>query len=62
MPCYAKLEGKTYTFPTVEWYREGVGYVLENDLIENYDRRNGAPEIKNNKTKRRGRMLNCRAS
>lgn len=37
MPCYAKLEGKTYTFPTVEWYREGVGYVLENDLIENYD-------------------------
>ena len=35
MPCYAKLEGKTYDFPEVQWYRDGVGYVLKNSLIDN---------------------------
>ena len=33
MPCYAKLEGKTYDFPKVQWYREGVSYVLEHGLL-----------------------------
>ena len=37
MPCYAKLEGKTYDFPKVQWYRDGVGYVLKNGLISNYE-------------------------
>ena len=37
MPCYAKLEGKTYDFPEVEWYRAGVGYALKNGLITNYE-------------------------
>ena len=36
MPCYATLEGKTYDFPEVQWYRDGVGYVLKNSLIANY--------------------------
>ena len=36
MPCYAKLEGKTYDFPEVQWYRDGVGYVLKNSFIANY--------------------------
>ena len=37
MPCYAKLEGKTYDFPEVQWYRDGVAYVLKNGLIPNYE-------------------------
>ena len=37
MPCYAKLEGKTYDFPEVQWYRDGVGYVLKKGLVANYD-------------------------
>jgi hypothetical protein len=37
MPCYAKLEGKTYDFPEVQWYRDGVGYALKNGLIANYE-------------------------
>lgn len=37
MPCYAKLDGKTYDFPEVQWYRDGVGYVLKNSLIANYE-------------------------
>lgn len=36
MPCYAKLEGKTYDFPEVQWYRDGVGYALKNSLITGY--------------------------
>lgn len=36
MPCYAKLEGKSYDFPEVQWYRDGVGYVLGKGLIANY--------------------------
>jgi hypothetical protein len=35
MPCYAKLEGKTYEFPEVQWYRDGVAHVLKNGLIAN---------------------------
>ena len=35
MPCYAKLEGKTYDFPKVQWYREGVSYVLKHGLLAN---------------------------
>jgi hypothetical protein len=35
MPCYAELEGKTYAFPEVQWYRDGVAYVLKNSLIAN---------------------------
>ena len=37
MPCYANLEGKTYDFPEVQWYRDGVGYALKNSLIANYE-------------------------
>jgi hypothetical protein len=35
MPCYARLEGKSYDFPQVQWYREGVAYALKNSLIAN---------------------------
>ena len=36
MPCYAKLEGKSYDFPRVQWYRDGIGYVLKNKLVADY--------------------------
>ena len=36
MPCFAELEGKTYDFPEVRWYRDGIGYALKNNLIANY--------------------------
>ena len=35
MPCYARLEGKSYDFPQVQWYREGVAHALKNSLIAN---------------------------
>jgi hypothetical protein len=35
MPCYAKLDGKAYDFPEVQWYRDGVGYALKNSLVAN---------------------------
>ena len=35
MPCYGKLEGKSYDFPEVQWYRDGVGYALKNGLLYN---------------------------
>lgn len=44
MPCYAKLEGKNYDFPGVQWYRDGVGYVLKNSLIANYENRCFGPD------------------
>ena len=44
MPCYAKLEGKTYDFPEVQWYRDGVGYVLKNKLIADYGKGYFGPE------------------
>ena len=37
MPGYGKLEGKSYDFPEVQWYHDGVGYVLKNSLIANYE-------------------------
>ena len=37
MPCYAKLEGKSYDFPALQWYRDGVAYVLKNSFITNYE-------------------------
>ena len=43
MPCYAKLEGKVYDFPEVQWYRAGVAYVLKNGLIANYETGNFGP-------------------
>ena len=34
MPCYAKLEGKTYEdFPALQWYHEGVAYCLESGIM-----------------------------
>lgn len=33
MPCYAKLEGKTYDFPMLQWYRDGVAHCLKNGLL-----------------------------
>ena len=33
MPCYAKLEGKTYDFPQLQWYHDGVAYCLKNGLM-----------------------------
>ena len=36
MPCYAKLEGKSYDFPRVQWYRDGIGHVLKNKLVADY--------------------------
>lgn len=33
MPAYAKVNGKTYDFPTVPWYHDGVAYVLQNGLM-----------------------------
>lgn len=35
MPCYAKLEGKTYDFPETQWYREAVGYCLSKGILKN---------------------------
>lgn len=33
MPAYAKLDGKTYDFPTTAWYHDGVAYALKNGLM-----------------------------
>ena len=33
MPCYAKLEGKTYDFPDLQWYHDGVAYCLKNGIL-----------------------------
>lgn len=33
MPAHAKVNGKTYDFPTVPWYHDGVAYVLQNGLM-----------------------------
>ena len=35
MPCYAKLEGKTYDFPETQWYHDGVAYCLKNGIMSN---------------------------
>ena len=49
MPCYAKLEGKNYDFPTVQWYRNGVAHVLKNGLISNYSNGYFGPNDKANR-------------
>ena len=33
MPCYAKLEGKTYDFPNLQWYHDGVAYCLKDGVM-----------------------------
>ena len=33
MPCYAKLEGKSYDFPGLQWYHDGVAYCLKNGMM-----------------------------
>ena len=35
MPCYAKLEGKTYDFPETQWYRDAVAYCLSKGILTN---------------------------
>lgn len=35
MPCYAKLDGKTYDFPKTQWYHDGVAYCLNKGLLTN---------------------------
>ena len=37
MPCYAKLEGKSYDFPALQWYHEGVAWCLENGVMPALD-------------------------
>ena len=33
MPCYAKMDGKTYDFPDLQWYYDGVAYCLKNGIL-----------------------------
>lgn len=35
MPCYAKLDGKTYDFPETQWYRDAVAYCLKEGILKN---------------------------
>lgn len=35
MPCYAKLDGKTYDFPDTQWYHEAVAFCLKNGIMQN---------------------------
>lgn len=35
MPCYAKLDGKTYDFPKTQWYHDGVAYCLNKGILTN---------------------------
>ncbi len=37
MPCYAKLEGKTYDFPALQWYHDGVAWCLESGVMPGLD-------------------------
>lgn len=37
MPCYAKLDGKTYDFPDLQWYHDGVAYCLKNGILSNLE-------------------------
>ena len=37
MPCYAKLEGKTYDFPSLQWYHDGVTYCMANKILPALD-------------------------
>ena len=33
MPCYAKLEGKSYDFPALQWYHDGVAWCLSKGVM-----------------------------
>ena len=35
MPCYATEVGKTFDFPTLRWYHDGVAYCLKNGILTN---------------------------
>ncbi|MDO4531589.1 MAG: S-layer homology domain-containing protein, partial [Bacillota bacterium] len=37
MPCYGKLEGKTYDFPAYQWYHDSVAYCLKNGILKNQE-------------------------
>ena len=37
MPCYAKLEGKSYDFPATQWYHDGVAYCLRTGALPALD-------------------------
>ncbi len=37
VPCYAKLEGKDYGFPALQWYHDGVAYCLDRELMPALD-------------------------
>ena len=37
MPCYGKLEGKSYDWPGTQWYHDGVAYCLESGALPGLD-------------------------
>ncbi len=37
MPCYAKLEGKSYAFPALQWYHDGVAWCLAEGVLPALD-------------------------
>ncbi len=37
MPCYAKLEGRTYDFPSLQWYHDGVTWSMANKVLPALD-------------------------
>ncbi len=37
MPCYAKLEGKSYAFPALQWYHDDVAWCLESGVMPALD-------------------------
>ena len=37
MPCYAKLEGKSYDFPQTQWYHDGVTWCISGGVMPGLD-------------------------
>ena len=37
MPCYAKLDGKSYDFPATQWYHDAVAWCLEQGVMPGLD-------------------------
>ncbi len=37
MPCYAKLEGKSYDFPALQWYHDAVTYCIQSGVMPGLD-------------------------
>ncbi len=37
MPCYAQLPGKTYNFPALKWYHDGVAWCLAENILPALD-------------------------